>query len=245
MSKKVLNIAHRGASGHAPENTMAAFRLALEQGADAVELDLHQTADGHLVVLHDFSLKRTTGDPRPVRQVRLSEIRKLDAGLWWGKEYRGEHIPTLVEVLELIRGRIAVHIELKKGAPFYPTIEDRLIDLIEQRKAHPWVTVSSFDEKALEALRHRDPKLNLGLLTRLKEPKLILFLAQRLSARSIHISTRRFSLALLRQAHAQGFLVYVYTVNRRVLMKEYMRLGLDGLFTNYPDRLASLLGFLP
>ncbi len=241
MSKKVLNIAHRGASGHAPENTMAAFRLALEQGADAIELDLHQTADGHLVVLHDFSLKRTTGDPRSVKQVELSEIKKLDAGIWWSKEYQGERIPTLEEVLELARDRIAVYIELKKGSPFYPAVEARLIALLGRLKAHTWVTVSSFDSQALQTLRDRDPKLSLGLLTRLSEAKPILSLAQTLSVRAIHISTRRFSPVLLHQAHAQGFLVHVYTVNRPSEMQRFLDLGIDGLFTNYPDRLASLV----
>ena len=241
MSKKVLNIAHRGASGHAPENTMAAFRMAMEMGADAIELDLHQTADGHLVVLHDFSLKRTTGDPRPVREVPLSEMKTLDAGRWWSKTYRGEPIPTLEEVLELTCHRIPLYIELKRGSPFYPMIETRLTDLIGRLKAHTWVTVSSFDSQALQTLHDRDPKLSLGLLTRLSEAKPILSLAQTLSARSIHISTRRFSPILLRQARAYGFRVYVYTVNQGAAMREYLNLGVDGLFTNYPDRLVSML----
>ena len=223
---------------------MAAFRKAIEMGADAIELDLHQTADGYLVVLHDFSLKRTTGDPRPVKQIRLSQIKKLDAGIWWSKGYQGERIPSLEEVLELARDRIAVYIELKRGSSFYPAIEARLIALIGQLKAHPWVTVSSFDSQALQILRDRDPKLALGLLTRLKEPKPILDLAHRLSVRAIHISTRRFSPTLLRQAQARGFLLLVYTVNQKVAMKEYVNLGVDGLFTDYPDRLTSLLNSL-
>jgi glycerophosphoryl diester phosphodiesterase len=242
MHKGVLNIAHRGASGHAPENTMAAFRLAIEQGADAIELDVHQTADGHLVVLHDFSLKRTTGDPRSVKQAPLFEIKKLDAGAWWSRMYRGESVPALQEVLELTHGRIPLHIELKRGSPFYPMIEVRLIELIRRMKAHAWVTVSSFDEHALRILRDHDPKLALGLLTRLRQPKPILYMARELSVRSLHISTRRFSPALLQRAQAFGLPVYVYTINQPAAMREYIQLGVNGLFTNYPDRLAALLG---
>jgi glycerophosphoryl diester phosphodiesterase len=241
MSRTFLNIAHRGASGRCPENTMAAFRAAMKAGADAIELDLHQTRDGHLVVLHDFNLKRTTGDPRPVREVGLKEIRRLDAGSWRGPAFRGERIPTLEEVLDWARGRIDLYLELKRGSPFYPGIESRLLEGIKKSGGRGWTTVSSFDPDALETLRRLDPDLSLGILTRKTSPRSILDTARRLAARSLHLSTRRFSTSLLHQAHIQGFRVFVYAVNEEAATRNYIALGVDGVFTNYPERLASLL----
>ena len=241
ITTKPLNIAHRGASGHAPENTMAAFRLAVEQCADCIELDIHQTADGRLVVLHDFTLKRTSGDPRPVKVLKLDEIRELDIGSWQDMTYRNERIPTLDEVLEFAEDRVFLQIELKRGSLFYPEIEKRLLELIKRHHAGTRVAVSSFDADALRKLRALDPQIPLGLLTRKTRPKEILKQAESLKVQSIHISTRRFSKAVLRQAHARGLPVYLYTVNRPSLMGRYLDMGVDGLFTNYPDRLSALL----
>jgi glycerophosphoryl diester phosphodiesterase len=242
VTKRPLNIAHRGASGHAPENTMAAFRLAVDQGADWIELDIHQTADGHLIVLHDFSLQRTAGDPRPVQTLTLAQIKKFNVGLWWGKTYRSEKVPTLDEVLAFAENRIRVQIELKRGSSLYPGIEDRLIETIGRHRAEKWTAVSSFEVEALKTLRELDDKIPLGLLTRKTRPKDILKEAESLKVQAIHISTHRLSKALLTQAHLNGLPVYAYTVNRPSLMKRYLEMGTDGLFTNYPDRLAALLG---
>jgi glycerophosphoryl diester phosphodiesterase len=236
-----LNIAHRGASGHAPENTMAAFRLAVEQSADWIELDVHQTADGNVVVLHDFTMRRTAGDRRTVKALSLEQIRKLDAGSWWDQCFRGQRIPTLDEVLEFARDRISVQIELKRGSPFYPGIEQRLLEAVHRSGAGNRVAISSFDLPALRMLRRIDRKITLGLLTRKTKPREILAEAESLGARSIHISTHRLSTSILTEAHAVGLPVYIYTVNRPSLMARYLSMGVDGLFTNYPDRLHDLL----
>ena len=241
MTERPLNIAHRGASGHAPENTMAAFRLAVEQGADWIELDVHQTADGHLVVLHDLTLKRTAGDPSPVQTLTLKQIKKFDVGLWWDKAYRGERVPTLDEVLAFAEGRIRVQIELKHGSSLYPGIEKRLIEIIARHRAENRTAVSSFETEALKTLRELDDKIPLGLLTRKTRPRDILEEAESLKVRSIHISTRRLSKDLLTQAHLNDLPLYAYTVNRPSLMKRYLAMGADGLFTNFPDRLREIL----
>lgn len=241
MPKRPLNIAHRGASGHAPENTMAAFRLAAEQGADWIELDIHQTADDHLVVLHDFSLQRTSGDRRPVQILTLKQIKKFDVGLWWDKAYRNERVPTLDDVLTFARNRINVQIEIKRGSSLYPGIEKRLIEMIGRHRAENRVAVSSFEIEALKTLRELDDKVPLGLLTRKTRPREILEEAVSLKVQSIHISTQRLSKILLTQAHLTGLPVYAYTVNRPSLMSRYLAMGADGLFTNYPDRLHNLM----
>ncbi len=241
MTTRPLNIAHRGASGHAPENTMAAFRLAADQGADWIELDIHQTADGHLVVLHDFSLQRTSGDPHPVQSLTLKQIKEFDVGLWWDKSYRNERVPTLDEVLEFARNRVRVQIELKRGSSFYPGIEKRLIEMISRHRAENRTAVSSFEIDALKTLRELDDRIPLGLLTRKTRPRDILNEAESLRVRSIHISTRRLSKSLLTLAHSNGLPVYAYTVNRPSLMSRYLAMGADGLFTNFPDRLREIV----
>lgn len=238
---KPLNIAHRGASGHAPENTMAAFRLASEQGADGIELDIHQTADGHLIVLHDYTPKRTSGDPHSVKALTLGQIKKLEVGAWWDPAYRGERVPTLDEVLEFAEDRIAIYIELKRGSSFYPNIEKRLLEIVHRHPAKTKTVISSFDLSALKTLRHMDEEIPLGLLTRKTGPQEILEDAAALKVQSLHLLTRRFSTAILRQAHARGLSVYVYTVNRPSRMGHYLDMGVDGLFTNYPDRLSGFL----
>jgi len=241
MMKHPLIIAHRGASGHAPENTMAAFRLAVEQSADWIELDVHQTADGHLVVLHDFTLRRTAGDPRQVRDLTLQQIKKLDIGSWWDGTYRSEQVPTLDEVLASAAGRIRVFIELKRGSSFYPEIERRLLETIVRQRARDRIAISSFDLAGLKTLRGLDSGIPLGLLTRKTRAREILKEANSLKVQSIHISTHRLSKNILTRAHSNGLPVYVYTVNRLSLMKRYLAMGADGLFTNYPDRLRDLL----
>ncbi len=241
MMKKPLNIAHRGASGHAPENTMAAFRLAVELGADWIEMDVHQTADDHLIVLHDFTMFRTAGDRRPVKILTLEQIKKFDVGLWWDKASRGERAPTLDEVLAFAENRIRVQIELKRGSSLYPGIEKRLIKTIGLHRAEKRTAVSSFEIETLKTLRELDDTIPLGLLTRKTRPEDILEEAESLNVQSIHISTKRLSKALLAQAHSNGLQVYVYTVNRPSLMSRYLAMGADGLFTNYPDRLCEVL----
>jgi len=241
MTNDPINIAHRGASGHAPENTMAAFRLAVEQSADWIELDVHQTADGHPVVLHDFTLRRTAGDPRPVRALSLEQVKEFDIGSWWNGTYRSERVPTLDEVLAFAAGRIRIFIELKRGSSFYPEIERRLLEMIARHRAKDRVAISSFDLAALKTLRGLDPEIPLGLLTRKTRPRDILNEAESLKVQSIHISTHRLSKNILTQAHSDGLPVYVYTVNRLSLMKRFLAMGADGLFTNYPDRLRNLL----
>lgn len=220
---------------------MAAFRLAFEQSADWIELDVHQTADGHVVVLHDFTLQRTTGDRRPVKALSLKEIKKLDAGSWWDKSFRSEGVPTLNEVLEFARDRIRVQIELKRGSSFYPGIEQRLLEAVHRSGAAKRVAISSFDLSGLRSLRGIDRKITLGLLTRKTKHREILADAESLGVRSIHISTHRLSPILLKEAHSVGLPVYIYTVNRPAMMARYLSMGADGLFTNYPDRLRDLL----
>jgi glycerophosphoryl diester phosphodiesterase len=134
-------IAHRGASSYAPENTLAAFDLALDLGYGHLELDVDLTRDGHIIVMHDETVDRTTNGTEPVRSQTLAELRALDAGAWFGAQFAGERVPTFAEVLERYRGRVHLHTELKGRAP---RLASGTADLVREYGMVEHVTVTSF-----------------------------------------------------------------------------------------------------
>jgi glycerophosphoryl diester phosphodiesterase len=229
-------IAHRGASGYAPENTMAAFRLALSMGAKAIELDIHQTKDHRLVVIHDFDLKRVAKKRVQVKNLSLEDLGKIDIGTWFDTRFSGERAPLLTDVLDLVEGKAELHIELKRGASLYHGIEEHVLDLIQKRKAYATTLVSSFDHTCLYRLRSLDSKVRLGYLVGLTPFKTAFREMGELKAYSMNISMRQANAKRIKAAHARGLKVLVYTVN---LEKDIMRmdkLGADGVFCNFPDR---------
>jgi glycerophosphoryl diester phosphodiesterase len=232
--KDFLNVAHRGASGHAPENTLAAFRLGKEMGAGMIEFDVWETKDRHLVVHHDASLRRTTGLRRRVEALTLKKVRELDAGSWFHPSFKGERIPTLTEVLTALRG-IDFNIELKKADP------KRLLTEVARLGASRRVVFSSFDHVLLRRLHEIDPAVRIGCLIDEEPWRWIWRETERLSFISINLPLRRATAAAVRKAREKGLKVLVYTVNRKADMRRMIRLGVDGLFTNYPDRLDDLL----
>ena len=159
-----LVIAHRGASADAPENTIAAFELALEQGADGIELDVHLSADGHPVVIHDFTLERTTNGSGPVSAQRVRDLKRLDAGGWRERRFLGQRVQTLQEVLERFRDRARFWIELKAGSRVYPGIEERMAAVIGANQYEESTIVQSFDMGSLERLRQINPRLRMAAL---------------------------------------------------------------------------------
>jgi glycerophosphoryl diester phosphodiesterase len=155
---QVACIAHRGGRGLAPENTLAAVRAGMKFNVEYLEIDVHQTADSVVVVSHDETLDRCTDGHGRIDQTTFSEIRKLDAGAWFGPEFQGEKIPTLAEVLDLVDGKHKLWIELKAGGD-YPGIERRIVDLIHAKHAEEWAQVISFDTDALRNIHHLDSEI--------------------------------------------------------------------------------------
>ncbi|MDD5656716.1 MAG: glycerophosphodiester phosphodiesterase family protein, partial [Elusimicrobia bacterium] len=224
------------------ENTMAAFRLALEQGAEALEFDVHQTADRELVVLHDEDLRRVAGRPEAVRDLTWPELCRFDVGNWFDPRFRGERIPRLDEVFDLAGRRTLLHVELKRGSAVYPGIERALADFIRRRKALRSCVVSSFDHAALFAIRAQEPRLRLGYLlgsVRLDEAWAQI---KDLAAESIHFGARQVTAERVRAAHRRGLNVLVYTVNDTVQAVRLARLGVDGVFSDDPPRAGRGLG---
>lgn len=239
--KTPLIIAHRGASGDAPENTLAAFRLAMDQGADMIELDLHQSKDGVLVICHDLKLYRTARVKKTIKQLTLKELKRLDVGRWFHPRFSGETIPTLEEVLKLTENHIRLNIEIKQGSPFYPGIEERLVELLESSRMLESVQVSSFDDHALDTVRVLNPKVSIGVLAERGDIKQLIRKASDLSASSLNLYTRLVTPALIQEAHRHKLQVYVYTINQVRLINYYLLMGVDGIFTNFPGRLAQRL----
>jgi glycerophosphoryl diester phosphodiesterase len=143
-------IAHRGASSYAPENTFAAFDLAIRMGVHHIELDVEATSDGHIVVIHDDTVDRTTDGSGPVTNHTLAALQALDAGSWFGARFAGERIPVFDEVLDRYKGRVHIHTEIKGRAPY---LSQRTADLVRQHDMVDQVTITSFQRARLEEIR--------------------------------------------------------------------------------------------
>ena len=239
----VLVIAHRGLSGLAPENTVVAFRKAIEAGADMIELDVHLSRDGQVVVIHDDTLDRTTGVRGKVAAYSLDQLKQYDAGSWFNPQFAGERIPTLKEVLDLARGRIPVHIELKKGdtGPFPITdLADRTVQEVENAGMLNQVLFGSFDITLIDRVRQRNRSAHVAIIYDQSWS-----LPQEVTGgRPIPIlscSGEILNQANLSRARQQGMKVFVWTLNAEEHMNHFLNLGVDGIITNHPDRLIEVL----
>lgn len=230
-----LIIAHRGASARAPENTLPAFRLALRAGAPMVEFDVHQTQDRELVVVHDASLRRTTGVRAAVETQPRCDVVALDAGAWFSPAYRDVRIPTLREALRALGRGSAANIELKSGTRrLHPGIEQRLLATLRRLGWTERVLVSSFHVRYLERLRRLDRAVAIGVLVHPWSLPIALARASRLAAYSVHPPARVVTRELISRIHAAGYAVLPYTVDRARDKARLVRLGVDGFFTNQP-----------
>ncbi|MBI3289737.1 MAG: glycerophosphodiester phosphodiesterase [Elusimicrobia bacterium] len=231
----MLVIAHRGASGHAPENTLAAFRLALEMGAKAIELDVHQTLDHELVVAHDDDLKRCGRDRRRLKSLHWEEASAIDVGSWFDKRFSSERLPRLEDVYALLPPSVELHVEIKHGSSVYPGIEERVVDLIHKRGALERTLVSSFDHEALYSVRSLDEKVRIGYLLGLTTLKTAFVEMKDIAAESLNLSVRQTLARTAKAARDRGYKILVYTVNTPMERDRLSKLGVDGIFCNYPE----------
>ena len=221
-------IAHRGASGVEPENTLRSFARALEQGANWIELDVHVCED-RLVVMHDETVDRTTNGRGRISDLSLATLRALDAG-------QGEKVPFLDEVLALVDHRAIVNVELKGDATAAATVAVLARVLAEPGWQPGHFVVSSFYWDWLRDVRAMDPRLPVAPLATGREGPDILDVAARLDARAIHVDKWAARSGFVRDAHARRLAVRVYTINERWELELMRRLGVDAVFTDYPDR---------
>lgn len=239
-----LVIAHRGASRAAPENTLAAFDLALAQGAEGVELDVHLSADGVPVVIHDFALDRTTDGSGAVGDHTVTQLRRLDAGAWFDRSFAGQRIPTLEETLDHLAGRsdrrLLVNIELKAGSTHYPGIETACAAILRQYATSIQLVVSSFDHRALLTLAEQAPTIATGVLHVARMVDAAAY-AQRVHAAALHPLAAAVDAQSVTEAHAAGLAIYPWTVDDAARVRQLAQLGVDGIITNVPHEARQAL----
>ncbi|MCD1258296.1 glycerophosphodiester phosphodiesterase [Paenibacillus athensensis] len=240
--KRPLVIGHRGAAGEAPENTLASFRLALAQGADGLELDVHLSNDGEIVVCHDATLDRTTDGSGRIGELRLEEIRRCDAGAWFHESFRGERVPVLAEVLELTPPGVLLNIEVKDAEGSAGAIIDPLLERVNRQGRLRDVVFSSFDHKCMRELKRREPTARIGLLYAANLADHAGYAALLgVAVHSLHPDYRLIGRDDVAAAVAAGLCVYPYTVNRIEALRDMIACGVTGIITDFPARLAALL----
>jgi glycerophosphoryl diester phosphodiesterase len=239
----VLVIGHRGFSAAAPENTQASFKKAMEVGVDMIELDVHLSKDGQVVVIHDDTLNRTTNGKGKVVSYTLNELKQLDAGSWFGSQFSGERIPTLKEVLELTHGQVLLCIELKGGDLGQYTLKDladRSLQEVEKARMLSQVLFASFDLSAIERIREKNPGIPVALIysKSWSSPQEVT------GGRPIPVLSFRGTVLTqtnASKARQQGIKVLVWTLNTEEHMEHFLKMGVDGIVTDYPDRLIKIL----
>lgn len=228
---RVYNCAHRGASGHAPENTLVALERACELGADMAEVDVQQTADGRLVLFHDATLGRTTNGAGPFSGRTLAELRTLDAGAWFGPTFGGERIPTLDEAMALVRGRLALNLELKISGPTFDLL-DHVCAAITAADFAEHCVVTSFAHELIDELSARAPGFAVG---RIIDRRAGLCEAWRTRCDVLSLEKSLPAPAVIEYAAAAGKAIHAWTVNDPLEMGDLADLGVGGIITNYPD----------
>jgi glycerophosphoryl diester phosphodiesterase len=236
-------IAHRGDSINAPENTLSAFMLAAEKGADAIEMDVKLTSDGHVIVLHDLLVDRTTNGTGNISKLQLSTIRGFDAGGWFSDRYDREKIPTLDEVLESVGKRLHINIELTNYATPADNLVEKVVELVIKHNLQDRILFSSFFPHNLWKAGLLLPKIPRGLLTmRGSLGSLGRAIGWRGNFYALHPFFTDVTPALVKRVQKGGRRLIVWTVNREEDLQRMINLGVDALITDDPTLTLQLLG---
>ena len=244
MTSRPRVIGHRGFPARAPENTLAAFLLAMEAGADGIELDVHQSRDGRLVVCHDPTLDRTTDGRGLIAAHTWEELRRLDAGSWFGPEFRGEPLPSLDDVLALVRERAwpgTLNIELANLPVPYPGIEEAVAELLAGYGLMQQSLVSSFDHASLERLRRRFPGVKTACLLAARlvgAPEY----ARALGCAAVHPHAAGVTPEYVAAFHQAGLLVHAWAVEGEADLRRVAAAGVDGVITDDVALARAVLG---
>ena len=254
--------AHRGASGYAPENTLASFQMAIDMGADGVELDIQLTKDGEIVVIHDETVDRTTDGTGWVKDLTLAEIKKLNAnyqnGMNMGSingkakkvngsvvypEYEFVEIPTMQEVFELIKPtELIINIEIKTGIVFYPDIEKKIIDMVKEYGMEKRVCYSSFNHYTVMKVKELDPSAEVGFLYA-DGPIDMPAYGIKHGVNALHPALYNLQYpGFVEECKKAGLKLHVWTVNEDKYMEQCAKYGIDAVITNYPDLARTIIG---
>jgi glycerophosphoryl diester phosphodiesterase len=221
--------AHRGASLSAPENTMAAFEEAAMNMADLIELDVQMTSDGELVVMHDSNALRTTGVDREISDMTLAEVKQLDAGSFFSKEYAGEQVPTLEEVLDFAKGRINVNVEIKSGV-FGTAVADKVVELIQAKNMQEECVVTSFEIDLLQRVKELEPNIEVGYI-------LVAAYGDFYNMDDVDffsVNAAFLTKRMVDAIHNSGKQIHAWTVNNQSSIKNLTNKGVDNIITDDP-----------
>ena len=237
---------HRGAGALAPENTLSAIKEGLKYGVDRIEVDVHQSKDGKVIIMHDVTLDRTTNGSGAIKDYTYDELLKLDAGSWFSDKFKGEKIPLLEEAIELIDGNAVFVIELKEGDEIYPGIVENVVNLIRKHDATDWCVVHSFRTKILEQIHEMEPAIELHKLFIGKLSLVPIFVSAGFVPEYYsfdkHPYITEYSLnyqfanrSIINAIHKRGKKVNVWTIDDKAKYLKLRDLGIDGFITNSPD----------
>ncbi len=235
LEPDVAVTAHRGASIAAPENTLAAFRAAMEAGANYIELDVQRTRDGQIAVLHDGDLMRMGADPRKLGELTGTELAGIDIGRKYGTAFTGEHAPLLEEVIDLVRGRMKINIELKYNVPD-PELAPAVVDLLRREDMLDQVVITSLDYAALRQIKSIEPRLKTGHIVTASVGNVV-----RTEADFLSLNCAQATTSLIRRAHAAHKDVHVWTVNQPEVMMRMIERGVDNIITDDPALLVHVI----
>lgn len=234
--KRPTIFAHRGSSAYAPENTIEAFELALEQGANGIELDAKLSADGNVIVMHDDTVDRTTNGTGQVRALTLPALKQLDAGSKHPPNFKPYQIPTLDEVFEAVGAKIFINVELTNYTSPRDDLPDKVISLIKKHNLETSILLSSYNILALIQARKLLPKIPLGYLTYggQAEATLKTRLVRFGPLLALHPAESDVTNQLIHTAHQAKCRIHTYTVNQPDRMQQLFSAGIDGIFTDNP-----------
>ncbi len=235
-----LNIAHRGFSGYYPENTMIAFRKAVEAGCDGIELDIQLTCDGVPVICHDEEVNRTTDGKGMLFDYKFSELSKLDAGKWKGVEFVGERIPTLEELFDYTKDKnILINLELKNSVIHYNRIEEKVLKMISDFKMQENIIISSFNHYSLKKVKYLNSTIKTGILYECCMINPWEY-ATGIGVDAIHPWFYSLDEEIINASHDNNIKINTYTVNEEKDMMDLIDMGVDSIITNYPDKLKKV-----
>ncbi|CAN7488427.1 glycerophosphodiester phosphodiesterase [Paenibacillus sp. LjRoot56] len=231
--------AHRGSSGNTPENTLAAFQQAITDHAGYAELDVQETADGIVMLMHDNSVYRTTGINKNMWEVTSTELKQASAGNWYHKDYKDEHVPTLDEVISLVKGHMKLNIELKNNGHVME-LAQKTVDIIQSHNFVKECTVTSFDADLLHKVKSLNASIKTGLIVGQNTENL----DELMKSSDYEVISAAYPLvneSFMRLAENRHKEVYVWTVNDTRMMRRMLALGVTSIITNNPDKLVKLM----
>jgi len=223
---------------------MLAFRKAIEVEADLIEIDVTLSQDGRVVVFHDDTVDRTTSGSGAIRSLSWAQIGTLDAGSWFSREYQGERVPSLEEVLDLVEGRAGLNIEIKPEVVTQDDvrgIEALCVEAVRKRRLSRNVIFSSFSPVAIGRIKRLAPVMATALLTESPHRGMPIRSAVELEASALHADFKRLNRKIVEKAHEAGLPVYAFTLNHTDDFEKALEWGIDGIFTDYPEMLQHFL----